>query len=244
MSIIKKANYFVKGLKEKPKYMYTQEDMREYEEYIEKNFGKFKVYHELYSPDIHIDILIVPPSPEANYYKLITEGIGAYKMNTPEELNDYRLDRMELITYLPPSWDMKIDEQVGWIISNMKLIGRVPIMNNTFICSGQTISYYDENDIKDKKFCASLLINGMTYNNKELHFRFDENRKINFYQVIPIFKEELQYKLDNGLEAFLDVLDDNRLDLVVDFNRSNLCEDKNQEKAKLIENEIEEEIEK
>lgn len=241
-SIIKKCNYYIKGKKEKPIYAYTKNEMKEYENYISKNFGNIsKVYHELYSPDIHVDIIIIPPTPEQNFYKLITEGVGAYKMNVPEMVKQFELERMELITYLPPDWDMKIDKQYGWIISNLKLIGRLPISQDTLICSGQTVSYYNSDKIKDNIFCASLLIPASN-NKKQLDFRFDRKGKINFYQIIPLYKEELEYKLDNGLEALIDVLDENQLDLVVDFNRPNYCKGYKSKDIKEVEDDLEKDI--
>lgn len=241
-SIIKKCNYYIKGKKEKPIYAYTKNEMKEYENYISKNFGNIsKVYHELYSPDIHVDIIIIPPTPEQNFYKLITEGVGAFKMNVPEMVKQFELERMELITYLPPDWDMKIEKQYGWIISNLKLIGRLPISQDTLICSGQTVSYYNSDKIKDNIFCASLLIPASN-NKKQLDFRFDRKGKINFYQIIPLYKEELEYKLDNGLEALIDVLDENQLDLVVDFNRPNYCKGYKSKDIKEVEDDLEKDI--
>ena len=43
--------------------VYTEEEMEAVEEHIEQYFGKFEnVFHELVSPDIHVDICVVPPS--------------------------------------------------------------------------------------------------------------------------------------------------------------------------------------
>ena len=64
---------------------YEQEEREALEEYIKENFGQFdEVFHELVSDDIHCDIYIVKPTPERNYYTLITGGMGAYQMNIPE----------------------------------------------------------------------------------------------------------------------------------------------------------------
>ena len=67
------------------------------------------VFHELVSPDIHVDICVVPPSKERDYYTLVTMGMGAHRMNVPEELAEYKLERAELAIALPPDW--KMDEE-------------------------------------------------------------------------------------------------------------------------------------
>ena len=42
--------------------VYTEEEMEAVEGHIQQHFGKVEnVFHELVSPDIHVDICIVPP---------------------------------------------------------------------------------------------------------------------------------------------------------------------------------------
>ena len=42
--------------------VYTEEEMNAVEEHSQQYFGKFEnVFHELDSPDIHVDICVVPP---------------------------------------------------------------------------------------------------------------------------------------------------------------------------------------
>ena len=42
--------------------VYTEEEMEAVEAHIQQYFGKFEnVFHELSSPDIHVDICVVPP---------------------------------------------------------------------------------------------------------------------------------------------------------------------------------------
>ena len=74
--------------------VYTEEEMEAVEEHIEQYFGKFEnVFHELVSPDIHVDICVVPPSEERDYCTLVTMGMGAHRMNVPEELAEYKIGR-------------------------------------------------------------------------------------------------------------------------------------------------------
>ena len=39
------------------------------------------VFHELVSPDIHVDICVVPPLRSGTYCTLVTMGMGAHRMN-------------------------------------------------------------------------------------------------------------------------------------------------------------------
>lgn len=81
---------FVKILKRRNRYLYTECELNQFEEYIKNVYGEYdQVIHEIISPDIHLDIIVVPPTKDSNYYKLITMGMGAYKMNVPKKLKSY-----------------------------------------------------------------------------------------------------------------------------------------------------------
>ena len=85
--------------------MYEQEDWDAVEAHLERYFGPCgNVFHEVVSPDIHVDIYIMKPTPERNYYVLSTFGMGAHRMNVPEELADKKLERAEIVVALPPDW--------------------------------------------------------------------------------------------------------------------------------------------
>ena len=91
--------------------VYTEEEMEAIEGHIQQYFGKFEnVFHELSSPDIHVDICVVPPSEERDYYTLVTMGMGAHRMNVPKELAEYKLERAELAIALPGNWKLKRED--------------------------------------------------------------------------------------------------------------------------------------
>ena len=49
------------------------------------------------------------PPRERDYYTLVTMGMGAHRMNVPEELAEYKLERAELAIALPADW--KLDQE-------------------------------------------------------------------------------------------------------------------------------------
>ena len=67
--------------------LYPEEEIEIIEAHIAEHYGKFdKVFHELVSADLHIDIAVVEPTEDRNYYTLVTMGMGAHRMNVPPEL--------------------------------------------------------------------------------------------------------------------------------------------------------------
>lgn len=244
MSIIKKANYFVKGLKEKPKYMYTQEESEYFEGYIKRNFGEYNlVFHELYSPDVHVDILIIPPSEKSNYYKLITMGAGAYKMNVPDEIKKHDLDRAEFVAFLPPDWDMnEKDSKYNWILRELQNLGRISINENGWIGFGHTI--FNEENIpfsKHANFSSIILLSAQVETEGySVDLKLPNKGTINFYQVFPLYKEEVDYIKNNGVESLSKIIPDPENFIpIIDINRKNYCEGMVLNKVEEVEEEIE-----
>ena len=85
-----------------PQYYYSEKELDKVSDYIEQQYGESDlVGHEMVSPDIHCDIVIVPPTKEQPYYTLVTMGAGAYKMNVPKALSSYVCERAEYVISFP-----------------------------------------------------------------------------------------------------------------------------------------------
>ena len=189
--------------------VYTEEEMSAIEEHIKNTFGEFEhVFHELVSPDIHVDICMVPPSKERNYYTLVTMGMGAHRMNVPEELAEYKLERAELAIALPPDWKLDEeslkDERWYWPIGLLKVLARLPISGDTWLGFGHTMdkqSPFAENTT----LCGALLVGpqDVVWNGGEV-CTLPSGEEVNFYQIIPLYRNELKYKLEHDADALLE----------------------------------------
>lgn len=219
---------FKKKKTNQPMYLYTEKEIKKYEEFIEENFGEIKtVLHEIVSPDIHLDVLVVEPTKENNYYKLITMGMGAYKMNVPKQFKKYELEKSELVMYLPPTWNINsAKEEDYWPIRQLKIIARLPIENNTWLGWGHSISNDDNNNpyASNTGFCSMILINALNNKYENLDLKLGKD-KINFYQLFPLYQEELEYKLNNGTEALANLFDEEDAFPLININRKNYCKD-------------------
>ncbi len=230
MSIMKKAKYFAKGLKEKPIYLYTQEESEYFEGYIKRNFGEYtQVYHEFYSPDVHVDILIIPPSEKSNYYKLITMGAGAYKMNVPDEIKEFDLDRAEFVAFLPPNWNFnEKNNKYNWVINELQTLCRIPINENGWVGFGHTISNEENAPFsKYAKFTSLILLSTQVETEGySIELKLPNKGIINFYQVFPLYKEELDYIKNNGVESLPKIIPDpENFVPIIDMDRKNYCKE-------------------
>lgn len=188
--------------------LYTEKEMEAVEQHIQRYFGAFdRVFHELVSPDIHADICIVPPTAENDHYTLVTMGMGAHRMNVPEELAEHRLERAELAIFLPSDWKLDEeamkDERWYWPIHLLKDLARLPIASDTWLGWGHTIDN-QKPFAENTELCASMLTDLQNTDEGSNRCLLPNGEAVNFYQVIPLYREELEYKLEHGADALIE----------------------------------------
>jgi tetratricopeptide (TPR) repeat protein len=204
--------------------IYSVEDLNILTAHIETYFGSYQnVYHEIESPDIHVDIAVVEPTPRRNYYTLVTMGMGARKMITPPDLSD--MDRAEVMICLPPDWNLDNleDERWYWPIRWLKILARLPINDTTWLGWGHTIPN-GEPFADNTKLCTMLLLNPGAFGEKSGWCRLSNGEQVHFYQMIPLYDEETQFKLKNNVQILLNFLDQDALEYVR-IDRENICDD-------------------
>ncbi|MXV38053.1 hypothetical protein GO491_05085 [Flavobacteriaceae bacterium Ap0902] len=211
------------GVFDGPMAYYTADEMEHLENFIDTNYGKIDgVFHEIVSPDIHCDIYIIKPTPERNYYTLITGGMGAYEMNVPEGFESYK--RAELMINLPPDWDINSeDESLSWPIQWLKVLARLPINQNTFLGWGHTVP--TGAPLEGTHFDCFILLGTQNKAGEDAYLELENGETITFYTIFPLYPEETMYKLDHDAEALLEKFDDAGLPYppIVQIDRPNTC---------------------
>ena len=141
------------------------------------------------------------------YYTLVTMGMGAHRMNVPEELAEYKLERAELAIALPPDWKLDEeslkDERWYWPIGLLKVLARLPISNDTWLGFGHTMDKQSP-FAEDTELCAALLVGpqDVVWNGGEV-CTLPSGEEVNFYQVIPLYRNEMEYKMEHDADALL-----------------------------------------
>lgn len=205
--------------------VYSEEQLEALEAHIEKYFGSYEnVFHELYSPDIHVDVIIIPPTPQRNWITLITEGMGAHSMHIPEELSSAGVNRAELLICLPPDWNLNSNEEKDyWPIRLLKQLARLPIECDTWLGWGHTIDNQDPFD-ENTSLCSSMLISPVAYDEDAGVCELPDGEYVNFYQILPLYQEEMKFKQEYGAGTLLDCMV-GAVGHIVDAQRSNVCAD-------------------
>ena len=207
-----KADAFWSSRKNSEPEVYSEDEMSAIEQHIKNTFGEFEnVLHELDSPDIHVDICVVPPSERRNYYTLVTMGMGAHRMNVPKELAEYKLERAELAIALPPDWKLDKDsmqeQRWYWPVGLLKVLARLPISNDTWLGFGHTMEKQSP-FAEDTELCAAILTGpqDMDLDTCGEVCILPGGEEVNFYQVLPLYREEMEYKLEHDADALLERL--------------------------------------
>lgn len=203
--------------------MYEEEELDAIEEHIEEYFGDFPtIFHEIVSPDIHCDIYIVPPTENRDYYTLITVGMGAHIMELPEGLDADEHGRAELMICLPKDWKIGDNsEKWFWPISLLKNLARLPINCDTWLGWGHSVDNR-EPFAENTRFCGSLLIYPEDVESGADSCLLPNGDSVNFFELVPLYREEMQFKIDNDTHALLERM--NGISHILDINRENCCE--------------------
>ena len=223
--IFKKSGKKQELNKQLPQYLYEESELDELDSFIVDMFGDYKnVFHEIVSTDIHLDVCIVDPTEEDPYYKLVTMGAGVYKMQIPEQWQKYDLDYAEYVIYLPKDWNLNSSEETDyWPIRVLKDTARLPIWYNTWLCHGHTTQSDEEGSTYASNTDFNSVVLKFAENKKgDIRLIMSSGKVINFYEVIPLYPEELKYKMDNDADALFEKFEEKGIQYrVLDIHRNN-----------------------
>ena len=151
--------------KQKLPALYTDAERAALEAHISKHFGAITaVIRDRDSVDISVDIAVISPTYERNFFTLVTMGLGAYCMNVPKKKKKYayEFERTELMICLPPDWDMKDvltrtapDKKWYWPVKLLKDTAHLPIRDNILL--DLSLHSAERPYADGVKFCGVLL---------------------------------------------------------------------------------------
>jgi len=188
---------------------YSEDELDTLEQHISEHFGAIQqVICETVSSDIHVDLAVIEPTEERDYYTICTMGMGAHRMNVPYEMRGHGLDRAELFMTLPKNWKMdREDEKEMWPLRWLKTLARLPIKDNTWLGFGHTIPngkpFADTTELS-----GAILTGAVGFGEEAGECTLPDGDCVTFYRVIPLYDDEMKYKLEYGAEALLDLIKD------------------------------------
>jgi hypothetical protein len=185
------------------------------------------VYHELVSDLVHIDVQIIHPTADRNFFTLVTTGMSMRAMKTPEGAEEFSY--AELMLCLPPDWllsqeDYK-DENNYWPIRLLKMLARLPHEYDTWLGFAHSIPNGDpaEPYAPGTKFCGAMLAPPCSVPEEFFELKVSPEMTIHFFAVLPLYAEEMQLKLDKGSDALFDQFDKHEVTELVNLSRRNVA---------------------
>ena len=189
------------------------------EAHVTEHFGEpSTVWHQLTSPYVHVDVHVVAPTAERPVFTLVTSGMSERPMSSSDDLY------AELMMMLPPTWPSVDSDDFRprghWPYKLLQDLAQLPHEFSTTLWSGHTVPNGDPPRpyAPDTKLCGALLAPPLTAPDGFETLRLGE-REIQFLAVIPLHRAEMQLKLDKGLDALADRLDEVELTEIMDPNR-------------------------
>jgi hypothetical protein len=187
------------------------------------------VFHEIISDQVHIDILIVAPTKVRNYYTLITSGMSNLPMTVPDGAESFRF--AELMLCLPAQWQVSEEafrnDEHYWPVRSLKTIARLPHEYSTWIYADHTIPNGDpaEPYTHQSKLAGMMVTIPTTVESPKEFFTltFSPEKEIHFFSLIPLFNEEMDYKLKHGADSLSAKLAKAGVNEIINIERKNLC---------------------
>lgn len=200
--------------------------MDEIVEHIERYVGKPEtVLHEIVSEYVHIDVHVVAPTPEQNFITLVTSGMSDKPMETTFEGTEYS----ELLICLPPDWKLSQgdfqDPRNYWVVEWLKMLARFPHVANTWLWETHTVPNGDppEPFAANTKTCCMLVAPPVLFDREFRTLKVREDKIIHFHSLIPIYREEMNLKLERGVDALYGKFANGGVSELLDINRKNTC---------------------
>lgn len=201
--------------------------LEEVEAHLEKHIGKVEtVFHEILSDIVHLDVLFIPATEARPYHVLATSGVSDEPMKVPEGMEQYR--RAELLIALPRDWPLTQeafkDETNYWPLRWLKQIGRLPHEYETWVGWGHTIPNGDPPaKIANTGFIGVLLSPPYWLPREFFQLRTKSGETISFYDMIPLYAEEMDLKLKEGADKLEERLEKKNVGFVLDPGRPNVA---------------------
>ena len=204
-------------------------------EHIERHLGPVSgVYHELISDKVHLDVHVVPPSADFPFYTLVTSGMSDRPMAVPPEAPaDEAPPYAELCLLLPSTWNIPDDpanvaaafedENVYWPIRWLKLLARLPHEYGTWLGFGHTVPNGEEAEsfADNTELGCMLVLTALSLPEEFQTLVVSPEKTVQFYTLYPIYREEMELKMAQGVDALIDRFEAYDTSDVLDLSRPN-----------------------
>ncbi len=184
------------------------------------------VFDEIESEIIHRDVFFVKANEDRPYHILLSCGMSALLMKVPTDIDSSRY--AEVMILLPKEWNLDYDsfkdERNYWPIRLMKELMMLPHPDETWLGFGHTFGHEGSEEFaKGIGFNSVMLAHSMELSEDFTQIDLNGDEVVTIYTLIPLYKEELAFKKQNGATALLERFDQYEVEEIVKVGRPNVC---------------------
>jgi hypothetical protein len=161
--------------------------------------------HDVASPNVHVHIHVVAPSPAHRAWTLYTTGMSDAPMLLPSGID--AAGRAEVMIRLPPSWPAgrgALDAGRGsWPLRWLKQLARLPEDFDTWLGPGHTVPNGEPAAPlgPGTKQCCVLVTEPQSLPAEARVMCPGSGEEIAIYALVPIYEDEMDLKLREGAAA-------------------------------------------
>lgn len=194
------------------KHSFSPYELQTVEDHIIEHFGSIsRTIPVKESENLNLRIYVIEPTKEKDFYTIVTCGMGAYKMELPDDFKDTDLDRIELLMYLSPAWnmDLALSKPTGLItggtvtpifgsmydewnypVKILKNLAQAPVNNDSYFVMGNIMD--DEEPLSPSTNDTGGILISPAYASEEgCICTLPDGEKVRFLQVMPIQTYEI-----------------------------------------------------
>lgn len=220
---------------EKQRPVHTTPYSQEIQKHMNKCFpGRTeRVFFDKLNDYLQVDIHILEAPTKQDFHVLYTVGMSALPMKLPDEFYpDYQmLERAELIALLPAEWQLPepgegetYNNTFWWPVDLLQYLARFPHEYKSWLGWGHTVPNSDKYvsyDEASTKLCGVMI---SALNEAISMFHAKDGTLINLYALLPLYKEEIDFKQQEGGKALLQkMVGINGFGMIIFPDRPNVC---------------------
>lgn len=198
-------------------FSYTPYEAQTIQDHIIKHYGNISRTVTVKECErLDLKLYVIEPTKERDFYTVVTSGMGAYKMDLPDDFKDDNVDRIELLIYLGSNWDIDsafksssgsttgliIDGKVTPLFSNtnaqwnypiqiLKNLAQAPVNNESYFVMGNIMD--DETPFSDSTSDSGGILIFPAYTTEEGQVcTLPNGKKVGFLQVMSITTNEIE----------------------------------------------------
>lgn len=185
------------------------------EEYVGKISALIEEISDHAQPNA-VSVAVIEPNAKKPHYTLCTLG-----------LSKAQISNVEIMACLPSDWNLEeLDNPVwNWPFNWLReIVGFAQTQNIPFSLD-QTIPNGNppETLASNTELCGFLIGLPLNFPGDFYQLKIDDKTCINFYSLIPLYEEEMQFTKSCKIERFYKKLFENRINEVIQIQRPNLC---------------------